>query len=176
MNRKNLMIVTAIAIILPLLCQAQPRPDRPMMQKHRRAEIESKMRTMKIWKLTEELDLTEEQAARFFPVMNEMEDKQREIDRERDEILEKLGELVWKQDPEAGEINRLLDQLEASQGKIAELRKQFRKDVSGILDSAQMGKLVLFNHHFPEVMRGLIRELEGQGPPQSPGNRQQNGP
>ena len=53
MSRKNLMIALAVAITLPLLCQAQPWSDHPMKQRRQRAEIESKMRTMKIWKLTD---------------------------------------------------------------------------------------------------------------------------
>ncbi len=176
MSKKNLMTALAVAITLPLLCQAQPWSDHPMKQKRQRAEIESKMRTMKIWKLTEELDLSEEQAAQFFPIMNGMEDKQKEIAQERDEILDKLGELVWKQKPEAGEINQLLDQLEEKESKLAEIRKQFRKEVSGILDPAQLGKLVLFNHRFPGIMRGLIREFEEKCSPRAPGKRQERGP
>lgn len=174
MTKRMLVIAMTAAIVLPSMGLAQPPAGRHMREKRHGTEIEARMHTMKIWKLTEELDLSEEQAARFFPIMNELENQLEEIHQERRQTLEKLGDLVWKADADAGKINEQLDQLEVLAQKQIELRKQFRKDVSDVLDPAQMGKMVLFNHQFPAVVRDMIQEFEDRQVPRSPPGRRDN--
>ena len=173
MNLRLLTAALVLAVALPTIGQAQLGPDRPHRDK-RRAEIEARVRTMKIWKLTDELELSEEQAARFFPLMNEMEAAQDQIEEQRRQALDQLGDLVWKEEADADQINGLLDKLEELAHQQMELRQKFRKDAAGVLTPAQMGKLVLFNHQFPALMRDLIREFEdrpGARPPSGRSNR-----
>lgn len=169
MPRKGLYLALLIAAGLPILCSAQPPTDYFAHQRRQRGEIEARVRTMKIWKMTEELDLSEEQATRFFPIMQAMEEKQDAVEQERRQTLDKLGDLVWKENADAGEINSLLDQLEKLGGEEIAIRKQFRKDVSNVLTPPQMGKMVLFNQRFPMVMRDMIRDFEDRVPPPPPG-------
>ena len=58
--------------ILPLLGQAQMRKEK-----------KEQLKALKIAYITEELQLTPEEAARFWPVFNAFEDKQREIRKQK---------------------------------------------------------------------------------------------
>jgi Spy/CpxP family protein refolding chaperone len=168
MKKKMLIPVLLGCFALTSIAQAGPnqrartRWDRP----HR--QVEKRVRTMKIWKMTEEIDLTEEQATRFFPLLNEKEDKFDELEKTRRDILEKLGDIVWETKVNEKEVNKLIDQFEGLDAKKLEIREQFHRQAAEILTPAQMGKMVLFNHRFHSMMRDMVREFEVPDPPPPP--------
>lgn len=160
----------------PLIGQALRVPGTQFAQhkRMRRGDVESRVRTMKIWKMTEELDLSKDQAAKFFPLLNKMEDQQDDLREKISDDLEKLEKLVWDKNTKDSDINKLVSQIETYQTQELELRKQFRADVKSVLTAAQMGKLILFNHRFPQIMRELMQEQQGPPGPPTPrpgGNR-----
>lgn len=160
-------IVMAALLCQPNWAPAQPpRPKGPRDGKHR-DQIERRIQTMKVWKLTEELQLSEEQATKFLPLMSEMDRKMDELDRKRADIVQSLGDLVWEEKAEASKINALLDDLEKLDRDQAEMRMQFRRDAAKVLKPDQLGKMVLFNLRFPEIVRDMIREF-GDRPPLPP--------
>ena len=152
--------------------QPGPQPDKMQNSPKERAEIQKRIRTMKIWKLTDELDLTDEQAARFFPKLNVMENQNDEIRKQMQESMQKLGQMVWDEDAKDSEIEKLLSTIEELNSQEYAVRQQFHKDVETILTPAQIGKMILFNRHFPEVVREMIQEMAPRPdrPPQ-PRNR-----
>jgi Spy/CpxP family protein refolding chaperone len=168
MKKKMLIPVLLVYFALTSIVQAGPNQraqthwDRP----HRK--VEKRVRTMKIWKMTEEIDLTEEQAVRFFPLLNEKEDKFEELEKTRQDILEKLGEIVWETKVNEKEVNKLINQFEELDAKKLEIREQFHKQAGQILTPTQMGKMVLFNHRFHSMMRDMVREFEVPVPPSPP--------
>ncbi|TKJ40100.1 hypothetical protein CEE37_10210 [candidate division LCP-89 bacterium B3_LCP] len=159
LSRSHIFILTW-AILLPAVVYAQGPPPVPGPAQRHRAKMEAKIKTMKIWKMTEELELTEEQATRFFPLLNEMEKRMEEVEENRREVLRKMGDLVWSNDGDDDKIDEFLNILEELGAKQLEIRKQFRQDAEQILQSKQIGRMVLFNHRFPEIVRELIRDME----------------
>jgi Spy/CpxP family protein refolding chaperone len=168
----------AALIYLPAMIWAQPPPedDMPTMGLHRREHVERRVQTMKMWKLTEELNLSEDQATKFLPLMNAFDQKMDEVRRTRQESMHKLSYLAWDEKAKPAEINKVLEILENLEDQQMALRKQFHKDIAGILEPAQLGRMVLFNHRFPDMMRDAIRDYEDRrdmdrppGPP--PGRR-----
>ncbi len=159
---------------LPLIGQAPCAPQGGFAPRGnpRRENIRARIRTMKIWKLTEELDLTEEQAGRFFPLLNKMEDQQEDLRDRIQEAMDSLAKRVWDPDASPAEINDLIEKIESYQEEELQLRRQFRQDAAKILDAAQMGKLILFNTRFPQIMREMMQDLQGPPPgPPGPGGK-----
>ncbi|HEX7342687.1 MAG TPA: hypothetical protein VF398_00380 [bacterium] len=169
MKRITIAALLAIAIILPQIVLSQPPEEKRHPRERRRDQIEGRIHTMKIWKLTDELQLSEEQATRFFPLMNQFDRQQDTIEVRRRDTLGRLGEIVWDPNPDPKVINQMLDDLESFGEEQAKLRKKFRQDVSDVLKPDQLGKLAVFNARFPEMIRGMVRELdEEKGAPGLP--------
>jgi Spy/CpxP family protein refolding chaperone len=158
MKRIALAALLTALLIWPDATWSQPPQEKRRLRDRRRDDIEERIHTMKIWKLTDELQLTDEQATHFFPLMNEFDRRQDDIEGKREETLGKLGEIVWDPNPDSKVINQLLDDLETSGDEHIKLRRKFRQDVAGILKPDQMGKLALFNARFPEMLRDMVRE------------------
>ncbi len=157
-------IVMAALLWQPGWVLAQPVRPKGLRDGQRREQIEKRIQTMKIWKLTDELQLSEEQAAKFFPLMSETDRKMNELDQKRMDIVRSLGDLVWDEKADVGKINALLDDLEKLDRDQAELRTQFRRDAAKVLKPDQVGKMVLFNLRFPEIVRDMVREFDDRPP------------
>lgn len=170
MRNRTLMVAIVLALVYPVISQSQPFQPRHRRTERNRMQIEKRIQTMKIWKMSEELELSQEQAAKFFPLMSQSDQEIDKVRKERQETIQKLEELVWKPEADAKEINQLVDQFQKSQTKEMDLRQKFIKDASSLLEPDQLGKLVLFDARFPGVVRNLVREFVDQskktpGPP-----------
>ncbi|MCX6640655.1 MAG: Spy/CpxP family protein refolding chaperone [bacterium] len=177
MLKKLSLGILILGLLIPALSFAQPPPPpdrdshRNRMGKHRRADVEARVRTMKVWKMTEEMNLTEDQAAKFFPLQNDMERKLDDLDGDRQVKMLELENEVWKEKPDGKKINDLLNALENLEKQHLDLRLKFRQDVKGILSPEQMGKMALFHDRFPGMMRDAIESYQkarGMGRPDGP--------
>lgn len=137
----------------------------------RRKRAEERIRTVKIWKLTEALELTEEQAEKFFPKYHKFESRIRDLNQAREKELRKLRELTEEEEVSDKDLEKVIDECEKLGMKIFEEKKAFRKDVKGVLSSWQVARLVLFENRFPRRVREIIRELEHRSPPPPPDPR-----
>ena len=127
MLSKTRMLLIAVAILLPAVLLAQGPPPGGGPDHRNRAKMEHKIKTMKIWKMTEELELTEDQSTRFFPMLNEMEEQSEEIEKSRREIIREMGELVWSNEPDDDKVNKLLNELEELEVKQLEILGEWYK-------------------------------------------------
>ncbi|MFH1862080.1 MAG: hypothetical protein ABH878_04630 [bacterium] len=163
--RKYIIAILAISCFaVPLSLWAQPHPQWQKHREQRRQEVEERIQTMKIWKMTEELQLDKDQAARFFPLLNELERNMDKIEMVRHENVRELSEIVWNTEADEKKITELLNTLDSFDEQQMKLRQDFRKEASKILKPDQVGRMVLFNMRFPDVVRDLVREFQEDGP------------
>jgi hypothetical protein len=113
-----------------------------------------------MWKLTDELDLSEEQATSFLPKFNNFQDNIKQIREENAEIVKKIRGLIAAEET-GGKLNSYIEQIEANDKKVIALHTEFRKDAAKILSEIQMAKLVVFQHDFPRQMRKAIHNQRG---------------
>ncbi len=131
-----------------------------------REEVIAQMRTMRMWKMTEELKLDEATAAKLFPLMARFDDQERQIGRERAETMAALRDLVALPNPDAKKIGELIDRVLATRGRRHALETEKMKAMRQVLSPVQQAKLVLLVPRFEEGFRQRIREtLDGAREP-----------
>ena len=138
----------------------EPPPDdnAPFGKGPRHEKIRKRIETIKIWKLTEKLDLTSEQSEKFFPIYNRFEADRDSVLDEKFTAFGKLDSLLKLEDPPEKDIFAALDKLDSFEGKVQGLRKKFRNDLKGILTTKQLGELYVFEMHFMREIRQIIRD------------------
>src|SRR5262245_15728481 len=181
----SLLFLLAVVLALPVpvfgleaTAAAQPAgsaPPPPMRERRREAreqlrrQVMDQMRTMRMWRITEELRLDEATAAKLFPLLSKYDDRERELGKERPQIVRELRQALDSPNPDGPRIDRLVTRLleirtrrqALEQEKIAAMRK--------ILSPAQMGKLVLLLPRIEESLRNRIRDaIVGGSDPDSP--------
>ena len=119
----------------------------------------NRMEMMVVWRLTEHLKLTPEQAEVFFPAMREHREKIKNLNTERVEagrtMVERAerGETITDKDYKA--FLKLISDLEKQK---IDLRSDYLNRLDGVLTNTQRVKLMIFDERFKNELQRNIRE------------------
>jgi Spy/CpxP family protein refolding chaperone len=155
------MTTMAILLISMLVCyqvQSMAQPGSPLPRK----EMQERINTIMIAKLDKYLDLTVEQADKFFPRFRQFTNRRDELEQQRLGLIDELIAQEQLDPTNEKEIEELLDRVHIVDVNMVELRQQFREDIRPILSPAQRARLVIFSHQFPEQVRQLIDDVRQQ--------------
>ena len=157
--KKTTIVITSIIGIGSLL--AQPgKPRGPGGQYSERMEM------MMIWKLTDHLELTENQAERFFPSMRAHQKQVLKIRKEEKELFTPVYKKVKKgEDISKAEANKLLNKVATYEQKRSKARIDFVKDSGDILNPTQQVKLLMFDGQMKQQVRDRMQDRYKPPPP-----------
>ncbi len=113
---------------------------------------------VRIYKLTEALDLTEEQTMKLFPRLRDFRKREREFQRQRVATIDKLRDLI-KTNAEEKEIVKVLDKLHEMQKNRLALQIKEMENIKELLTPVQQAKFLIFEEDFEREIRELIREV-----------------
>lgn len=114
-----------------------------------------KVKQLRIWKLTDKLNLTEEQSLKFFPIYNKNMDDQEDLRHERKRIIQDL-----KENGDAlseSKVSEKVSQMLEIEQKMLNRRKEFLKSLEGVLTPKQLAILVAFDAEF---LKDLAKNIE----------------
>ena len=164
--RPVLTFLVAAAVAAPLLAQNQQAPLRMRVQEN--------LSALRLVRLTQALDLTEEQTARIFPVLNRIEKTKQDIQRKLSQDIMQLRRM--SQDPEAKDaaFEDVLVRVREQRVRIRALDEEGDAALAAVLNPRQKARYEIFQIDF---LRGLnetmnqVRQRMGRGPagaPQAP--------
>ena len=151
-----LMLLISVPVLL-INAQGRPRMD---------PESQEKFRSMKIAYFTEELDLTSEEAEKFWPVYNEYDKKKSAQHRERRKSFRNFAsETETISDEQAVEM---IEQYIESQKKDLQQEIEFYSKIKEVLPPKKIMKLYItelqFREHILKQLRGEKRNQGGKRP------------
>jgi Spy/CpxP family protein refolding chaperone len=115
--------------------------------------------TVKIWKMTEALNLDENQAAKLFPKLAQLESSRRQFQRQQRVLRDELSELLKQQPLRDQEVKAKLEQLERAEIDFREREQGIKGGLRTILSVEQQARLALFEDRFETEMRRAIQDL-----------------
>jgi hypothetical protein len=128
-----------------------------------RTEVLDQMRTMRMWKLTEELKLDQATAATVFPILAQFDDRARVIGQERREIGREVFQQTNEGAPNEARLKELINKLLANQAKRSALDVERFNALRSALSPLQQAKLLLLLPRLEEDFRRRIRDaMEAQ--------------
>jgi tetratricopeptide (TPR) repeat protein len=111
-------------------------------------------------RLTQELDLDEETAAKIFPLMNRHEERVTALGDERARTLHELAQAVHEGRKDG--LPALLDKLLDLEHQIHDADEATHKRVREVLTPEQAVKFFLFHEHFQEEVLGLLQDAHSK--------------
>lgn len=150
---KNYKLITVALFFISIATFAQ---DGPIKQRFK--EKKEQIKALKVAYITNELDLTPEEAAKFWPLYNAFEDKQQEIrkqkmkaflDRKDDNSIDKLTEK---------EATTMLNQMESTEDELYQLKKKFIANLKGVLPAVKILKLKKAEEEFSKKLLQQYRD------------------
>ncbi|HIF29928.1 MAG TPA: hypothetical protein EYQ76_03700 [Candidatus Marinimicrobia bacterium] len=152
---KKILILLALTAGL----YAQDRGDREAMIQKMEAGKEQR----EVWiigTLTKHLDLTSEQAEKFFPLQNEFHKRSEEAKKANSEKLRTLRSAA-KDDRSKFDVDAAIDSKVRMKGTLVRLESKFLKDTKGILTEGQRIKLLFFEERMKSKLSEQMRDRKG---------------
>jgi hypothetical protein len=130
---KKIHYITVIVFLLSVASFAQPGSR----MKERFSQKKEQVKSLKVAFITNELSLTPDESAKFWPLYNAYEDKQHEIRKTKfkktdSDALDQLSEK---------EASSILTQLENTDEELYLMKKKFITSLKGVLPSVKILKL-----------------------------------
>lgn len=151
MKNYKLLIVSIFLISIASFGQNRPLRERFKDKKEQ-------VKALKVAFITTELNLTPEEAAKFWPIFNAFEDKQQEIKKQ------KLRALLDRTDGNAidklseKEAATVLTQMESTEDELYQLKKKFVASLKGILPATKILKLKKAEEQFSKKLLQQYRD------------------
>ena len=136
-------------IIVPLLF-AQPSNEQDP-----RTIIEK----IRIWRLTQELDLSTEQTAVLFPKLNELRKIERTFNEQKQQILARLKTLLDGNAPDDA-LTQILSRYETLNRQKIEMQIKILQQIRDILTPEQQARYLIFEDEFNREIREMINEVK----------------
>lgn len=152
MRKSFLLFFLILLISVFILAQEADLPPLEGEKSYRMIEA------IKIWKLTEVLDLRGEQMEKFFPKLRKLEEHRKDSIKERRRLLGKLRELIEDKESDKKIMNSIKNISEFDKKK-KEDEENLRKEVMSVLTVKQQAQLLIFEERFEAEIRKIIKGL-----------------
>jgi len=118
------------------------------------------MEALRIWKMTEYLELSTEQSAQFFPRLKEFEDILHESQNKQRDIMKSIYELLKDENftPSEQEVKNYAKQLADLEKEISDKKEAFIINIGDVLREDQQLKFIVFDNRFRNrLMRSICQ-------------------
>ncbi len=128
-----------------------------------REEIRELINSLRIVKMTQALDLSEEQAIKVFTKMGQIEKEKKNLQKKMKESVQGLRGLI---DSEASEeeLKKSVENIKNLRTSIKDQDEALVKHLEGVLSVEQQAKCILFMEEFPKHIRKMIEHTQNTSP------------
>lgn len=134
------------------------RGDESPPYREKREKIRKRIELIRMWRLTEELDLTEETGAKLFPILRTYDEKRIALQKERRNIMDQLRKALEDEATPDEAIEATMERLDNNASAVSDSLRQQREELKGVLSPRQQAKFILFQRDFHREIRKIIAE------------------
>ena len=168
-------LAIALAMLVAAPAFAQPPGQTPpvgqqQQQQNRRERIKKRIRALRAYTLTEELQLDEATAGKLFPVLARYDDEFDRLLQERAELAKRLAQVSRGGDARASD--KAIEDAVANQRAFWSLEEKRLAELRKILSSQQVARLLVVLPPLERKIENQLRNaIQGKGPGAGPARR-----
>ena len=165
-----LMMALGLSGVRVLAQPATPPPqgEERRMTPERREELRKKVELIWQQKLTEKLNLTEEEKAKVFPLLQQYHERERALRQENRQLVRDLEGMIKANAPEK-ELKRTIRDLEENERKLQEMKEEGFHELAKILPVEKQAQYIVFQAEFRREMHRLMQKARHrEGGPRTP--------
>lgn len=111
------------------------------------------LKSYRIYKMTEYLDLTPKQSEEFFPLLKKYEFRVAAISREEEKYYEKIKIRSHRKEISEIELDKVLQRVNAFENSRLQAKQDFIKRSRGVLNTEQVSRLPFFETEFRKNLK-----------------------
>jgi len=128
-----------------------------------RDKVKERIKLIKMWKLTEILDLDAERAAGIFPVIQRFDAQKEAIHDQHGKNIKTLKGALEADTPDDGTLTTLIDGMVEERNKLVRIQTEEIEALRELLSAQELGKLILFQDEFRKEIHKIVRESRRGG-------------
>lgn len=156
-----LLLFLVVSFSTDVLAEPPEDFERPPSKKQME-KVRKRIETLKMWKLTQALDLDEKTSAQLFPLLSKYEKKRAEIERAMRDDMRELRETLKER--REGNLKNILDRLEQNHKAAQSIKDEERVELKKILTIEQQARFIIFQQEFDREIRKIIAESREKRP------------
>jgi Spy/CpxP family protein refolding chaperone len=157
----------ATILAQPAATPTPPAGEQRQMSQERREELKKKIQQIWQQKLIEKLNLTDEEKAKVFPLLQQYHERQQALREENRRLVRELEGMITANAPEK-ELKKTIRDLEKNDSKLREVKEQGFHELAKILPVGKQARYIVFQAEFRREMHRLIQEARHRGRGQGP--------
>lgn len=162
LRRAALVLCAALVLTLPAAGEFQPLPRRS-------PRTERVIEALLIWRLVDELDLTDQQIARIFPQIKALKNVRIELGMRKVVLQRELRALLGQQPRSEDLIRAKIAELDQVRIRVEQQRARILREIYAVLSVDQQAKFALIQETFEaetirllEEVRQMVEEQRGR--------------
>jgi len=124
-----------------------------------RRDTRENITTLMLLRMTQALDLTEEQTARIYPEITRIEKEKLNVNRRLVKKMSDLRFLLRGEERKTAELQEAMDEIRALRIQVKNLEAELETFIMNNLDIEQQARFLLFFQDFYRQMRNKLNEL-----------------
>ncbi|MGB9836657.1 MAG: hypothetical protein ACPLRX_07970 [Candidatus Saccharicenans sp.] len=157
--RKKIIFITLIIILVISISYSYAQQDRPQARRNLRENLF----TLRALRMTEALDLSEEQTAAIFPELNRAEKEKAELQQKLAGEIRDLRAMIKEGKAQPAEFEARVARIIELRKKIREREEVFEQFLFGQLTPVQKAKYIIFNVDFNTNLMMRMRRAAQAG-------------
>jgi hypothetical protein len=165
---RKITLIFALSIIsLPLLAQTRMTvmlqeydslcpPECPPPPEHRERRM---LEAVRVARMTEMLELNNQQISKFFPKLKQMEENQREVRNKHRALVDQLEKLMIRKAKDQ-ELKAKLDSLDQLQKETLRNMEKVHHELDAMLTIQQRALWRIFDQNFDEEIRKMVVQVK----------------
>ena len=130
------------------------------LKEQEKENVRKQISSLKAWQLTQDLDLSEDQAQALFPAQKAYGDRKEQLRSQREAVEAELNELLEAEEKNDKLIKEKMAQLKDIDEQTRANEDKFHKKISKILTVKQQAKYELFEKKFQTQLHEIIRDIK----------------
>ena len=161
MKRNAVKILLLVFILCGFTAQGLAEPpdylDRPP-SREQRDMVRKRIETLKMWKLTQALDIDETTSAKLFPILNRYDQRKAEIHQNIRQGMREMKQSL--KENRTGGLQNTLAMLEENHRALQSINDEEWQEMKKILTVEQQAKFIIFRQEFDREVRNIIADTK----------------
>jgi Spy/CpxP family protein refolding chaperone len=172
------LVLTGTLLVLSTLAGGQnppPRPQRPQgdrperFRRHEGRDPGRNIELVRVYALIDELNLSEEQCAKVFPILSQIGKERRQVTEDKERTLMELRQMVDDPNVMEPEIAQKTKAVEESILKLRDVDNRLLEALKPHLSVKQQAELILFQNEFDRRLGEIVgKVMRGEEMPRPP--------
>jgi len=159
--------LSGVTVLAQPAATPAPGEERQMTQE-RREELRKKVEGIWQQKLAEKLNLTDEEKAKVFPLLQQYNERQRALRQENRHLVRDLEDMI-KANAKEKDLEKTIKALQENERKLLQTREEGFHKLARILPVDKQARYIVFQAEFRREIHRLIQKARhGEGGPKTP--------